>query len=53
MPKSTAGPLWNALLDKGGYTVHPVPTPDPTTADLIKRDKEGGSNQNLMLFSRG
>jgi len=40
-------------LDSGGYTVHPVPTPEPTTAELINKDKEGGNNQNLILFKRG
>ncbi len=53
IPKSTAGPEWKIPFDKGGYTVHPVPTPLPTTADLINSDKEGGSSQNLMLLSRG
>jgi hypothetical protein len=41
------------LLDNGGYTVHPVPLPFEVKADNIKRDKEGGNNQNLILFIRG
>jgi len=41
------------FLDRGGYTVHPVPTPALVKADINKRDKEGGSNQNLILFIRG
>lgn len=53
IPQSTATPSWYKESTRGGYTVQPVPTPDPTVADMINRDKEGGSNQNLMLFSRG
>jgi len=51
--KSTAPPLWEILFDKGGYTVHPVPAPDSTIEDLVKRISEGGKSQNLMLFIRG
>lgn len=53
IPKSTAGPSWNIESDKGGYTVQPVPTPDPTIAELTRRDKEGGRSQKLILFKRG
>lgn len=53
IPKSTAAPEWNIPLERGGYTVHPVPTPLPTIADLIINLIEGGSNQNLILFNRG
>lgn len=53
IPISTAAPLCALLPDKGGYTVHPVPTP-PSTKLLIKRRKsEGGRSQKLMLFIRG
>lgn len=38
---------------KGGYTVHPVPTPFSTVAEAIRRVREGGSSQNLILLSRG
>lgn len=51
--KSTDGPACARLLDKGGYTVHPVPAPFSTAADLTNRIREGGSNQKLRLFSRG
>lgn len=51
--RSTDGPAWARLPDKGGYTVHPVPTPFSTAAEQTKSVKEGGSNQNLMLLSRG
>jgi len=45
--------LWAMLADKGGYTVHPVPTPIEANDAINKRFKDGGSNQNLILFIRG
>lgn len=39
--------------DRGGYRVHPVPTPMPLKFLQIIRMIEGGSSQNLMLFIRG
>lgn len=51
--KSTAGPECPKLLDKGGYTVHPVPTPTSTKLDKINKVSDGGSNQKLILFKRG
>jgi len=51
--KSTEGPACAIFLDRGGYTVQPVPAPFSTSADDNKRVNDGGSNQNLMLFSRG
>jgi hypothetical protein len=53
MAKSTEGPLCACTLDKGGYTVHPVPAPASTREDASKRHNEGGNNQNEMLFLRG
>jgi len=53
MARSTAGPEWNKLFDKGGYTVHPDPTPPSTAAENKSKINEGGSSQNLMLFIRG
>jgi hypothetical protein len=41
------------LADKGGYTVHPVPAPLSTILLIKRRVKEGGNNQNLILFRRG
>ena len=41
------------MLLKGGYTVHPVPTPDSTQADKTNNRKAGGSNQKLILFILG
>ena len=41
------------IPDRGGYKVHPVPTPFSTKLEDSSKNKEGGSNQNLMLFSRG
>lgn len=51
--RSTEAPEWEMLAERGGYTVHPVPTPFSTSPPIIKRVKEGGSNQNLRLFIRG
>ena len=53
MARSTDGPAWAILLDKGGYTVHPVPTPFSTAALASNKVRDGGSNQNLILFNRG
>ncbi len=41
------------MLAKGGYTVHPVPTPCSTKADPNNRVKAGGNNQKLILFNLG
>ena len=38
------------IPDRGGYKVHPVPTPFSTKLEDSSKNKEGGSNQNLMLF---
>jgi len=51
--RSTEELPWNKLLDKGGYTVQPVPAPIPEKEDNNNNDKEGGNNQNLILFIRG
>ena len=34
----------------GGYTVQPVPAPTSTKLLLKSKNKEGGSNQKLILF---
>jgi hypothetical protein len=41
------------FLAKGGYTVHPVPAPFSTAAEERRSIRDGGSNQNLILFRRG
>lgn len=51
--RSTDGPAWAILLARGGYTVHPVPTPFSTSALDKSRVREGGRSQNLILLSRG
>lgn len=51
--KSTDGPEWARFLERGGYTVHPVPAPFSTAADETRRISEGGISQNLRLFIRG
>jgi len=53
IPRSTEGPSWEILEDRGGYTVQPVPTPVSTIPLIIINIKEGGNNQNLRLFIRG
>jgi len=52
MLKSTAPPEC-PTLESGGYTVQPVPTPLSTRPEDNKRRSAGGSNQNLILLSRG
>ncbi len=51
--KSTEIPEWNKLFANGGYTVQPVPAPNPAKAEEERRVKEGGRSQKLMLFIRG
>jgi len=51
--KSTANPEWNKFPAKGGYTVHPVPTPTPASEEIESKVSEGGNSQNLILFIRG
>lgn len=51
--KSTEGPAWAILLARGGYTVQPVPTPFSTNALERRSVRDGGNNQNLILFRRG
>lgn len=38
---------------RGGYTVHPVPTPASTVEEARRSKNDGGSSQKLMLFMRG
>ena len=51
--KSTDAPAWAILLDKGGYTVHPVPAPLSTNELDNSIIRAGIKNQKLMLFIRG
>ena len=51
--KSTLLPGCPKFLERGGYTVHPVPAPLSAIEDIIKRKIDGGSNQKDRLFSRG
>ena len=41
------------MLDRGGYTVQPVPAPFSTAAEDSKSRRDGGRSQNLILLSRG
>lgn len=51
--KSTAPPECAIILDNGGYTVQPVPTPDSHNTEEIRSNNEGGNNQKLILFILG
>ena len=51
--KSTDPPECDCIPDRGGYTVHPVPTPDSTNELNNSKINEGGNNQKLILFNRG
>ena len=51
--RSTEGPAWAKFPERGGYTVHPVPTPFSTAAEETSRIPAGGRSQNLILLSRG
>lgn len=51
--RSTEPPEWARFLDRGGYTVHPVPAPISTKDLLRRRLRAGGKSQNLILFIRG
>lgn len=53
MAKSTDGPACAKFLDRGGYTVHPVPAPFSTAADDNSSIRDGGRSQNLILLRRG
>lgn len=41
------------MLDKGGYTVHPVPAPVSTNEESTNNNNDGVNNQRLKLFKRG
>ena len=45
IPKSTLGPLWLWIPDKGGYSVQPVPTPFSIFIANKNNKKLGGNNQ--------
>ena len=53
MAKSTEGSFWPTNLERGGYTVQPVPTPWFVNDLDNNRNRDGGSSQNLKLFNRG
>lgn len=50
---STPIPEWNWALERGGYTVHPVPTPLSITEERISSANEGIKSQKDKLFKRG
>jgi len=49
---STELPACAKKLLKGGYKVHPVPTPKSVNADDSSKKKEKNNNQKLKLFKR-
>jgi hypothetical protein len=51
--RSTDGPECACTLERGGYTVHPVPAPASTKEEESYSRRAGGSNQKLMLFNLG
>jgi len=51
--KSTAPPECEVPLDKGGYTVQPVPTPASDKTEANNNNNEGGNSQKLILFILG
>ena len=51
--KSTDAPECDWIPASGGYTVHPVPAPCSTNELNRSKIKDGGSNQNEILFNRG
>lgn len=51
--KSTPEVEWYNSLLRGGYTVHPVPTPVSINNEVTNKNKEGGNNQKLKLLSLG
>ena len=51
--QSTLAPEWANTPLKGGYTVHPVPTPDSIKPDNNNKNKAGGNNQKDKLFNLG
>lgn len=53
IPISTDAPAWAIPEAKGGYTVHPVPTPLSTIPLVRSKVRAGGKSQNLILFIRG
>lgn len=52
IPISTAPPGC-PTVDRGGYTVHPVPTPPSTRPETNNNANAGGNNQKLRLLRRG
>lgn len=51
--KSTEILLLPNKEERDGYKVQPVPTPLPINVDINNKNKEGGNNQKLILFSLG
>lgn len=48
---STLGPECDWILERGGYTVHPVPGPVSTSVEATASRSDGTRSQKLMLLS--
>ena len=48
--KSTLGPLWLCIPDKGGYNVHPVPAPFSIILANKNNSKLVGNNNLYYLI---
>lgn len=51
--KSTEPPEWAWIPERGGYTVHPLPTPASTKDEDNNKISAGGKSQKLILLRRG
>jgi hypothetical protein len=51
--RSTEAPEWEFPLERGGYTVHPVPAPASASIEVTNNISDGGNNQKLILFILG
>lgn len=53
MARSTEAPAWARLPARGGYMVHPVPTPAATVEDARSSRKDGGSSSETDVVYAG
>jgi len=51
--KSRPFPGWPVRVERGGYSVHPLPTPLDSNMLITNSPSLNGSNQNEKLFRRG
>lgn len=53
MARSREAPSCPPNEERGGYRVHPAPTPVPLNAEIENKIEEGTKSQNLKLLRRG